>query len=63
VPLFLLLFAWAYYTMAANHPANFGTHPLTSQSARLVVTAQMLLDLVALGPIGHAAGTSLFVPN
>ena len=77
VPLFLLLFAWAYFTMAANHPANFSTHPLTrtdtlyftvtvfstvgfgditaaSQSARLVVTAQMLLDLVALGLLVRA---------
>jgi hypothetical protein len=63
--------------MAANHPANFSTHPLTrtdtlyftvtvfitvgfgditaaSQSARLVVTAQMLLDLVALGLLVRA---------
>ena len=77
VPLFLLLFAWAYFTMAANHPANFSTHPLTrtdtlyftvtvfstvgfgditaaSQAARLVVTAQMLLDLVALGLLVRA---------
>lgn len=72
VPLFLLLFASAYVTMATTNPANFSTHPLTrtdvlyftvtifstvgfgditavSQSARLVVTAQMLLDLLALG--------------
>jgi voltage-gated potassium channel len=72
VPLFLLLFASAYFTMAATNPANFSTHSLTrtdalyftvttfstvgfgditavSQSARLVVTAQMLLDLLALG--------------
>jgi hypothetical protein len=77
VPLFLLLFAWAYFTMAANHPANFSTHVLTrtdalyftvtvfstvgfgditaaSQAARLVVTAQMLLDLVALGLLVRA---------
>ena len=77
VPLFLLLFAWAYFTMAANHPANFSTHALTrtdalyftvtvfstvgfgditaaSQAARLVVTAQMLLDLVALGLLVRA---------
>ena len=63
--------------MAAHHPANFSTHPLTrtdtlyftvtvfstvgfgditaaSQSARLVVTAQMLLDLVALGLLVRA---------
>jgi voltage-gated potassium channel len=72
VPLFLLLFASAYFTMATTSPANFSTHSLTrtdalyftvttfstvgfgditavSQSARLVVTAQMLLDLLALG--------------
>jgi voltage-gated potassium channel len=72
VPLFLLLFASAYFTMAGTNPANFSTHSLTrtdalyftvttfstvgfgditavSQSARLVVTAQMLLDLLALG--------------
>jgi hypothetical protein len=72
VPLFLLLFAAAYFTMAGTNPANFSTHPLTrtdalyftvttfatvgfgdiaavSQTARLVVTAQMLLDLLALG--------------
>ena len=65
MPLFLLLFASAYLTMAHANPANFNTHPLTrtdvlyftvtvfstvgfgdisavSQSARLVVTAQML---------------------
>lgn len=72
VPLFLLLFASAYFTMAETNPANFNTHPLTrtdtlyftvtafstvgfgditaaSQSARLVVTVQMLLDLLILG--------------
>ena len=72
VPLFLLLFASAYFAMARISPANFSTHALTrtdalyftvttfstvgfgditavSQSARLVVTAQMLLDLLALG--------------
>jgi voltage-gated potassium channel len=72
VPLFLLLFASAYFTMAGTNPANFSTHSLAradalyftvttfstvgygditaaSQSARLVVTAQMLLDLLALG--------------
>jgi len=77
VPLFLLLFAWAYFTMANNNPANFNTHPLTrtdalyftvtvfstvgfgdivavSQSARLVVIAQMLLDLLALGLVVRA---------
>ena len=72
VPLFLLLFASAYFAMATISPANFSTHALTrtdalyftvttfstvgygditavSQSARLVVTVQMLLDLLALG--------------
>jgi hypothetical protein len=77
VPLFLLLFAWTYLTMANANPANFSTHPLTrtdtlyftvtvfstvgfgditavTQSARLVVTAQMLLDLLALGLVVRA---------
>ncbi len=72
VPLFLLLFASAYFVMARASPANFSTHPLTrtdslyftittfstvgygditaaSQAARLVVTAQIILDLLALG--------------
>ena len=74
VPLFLLLFASAYFTMAGTNPASFSAHSLTrtdalyftvtifstvgfgditavSQSARLVVTAQMLLDLLILGLI------------
>jgi hypothetical protein len=72
VPLFLLLFASAYFVMARASPATFSTHQLTrtdslyftvttfstvgygditatSQTAKLVVTAQMLLDLLALG--------------
>ena len=72
VPVFLLLFASAYFIMASASPANFSTHSLTrtdalyytvtvfatvgfgditavSQSARLVVTAQMMLDLLVLG--------------
>ena len=72
VPLFLLLFASAYFAMARASTANFNTSPLTrtdalyftvttfstvgygditavSQSARLVVTVQMLLDLLAVG--------------
>ena len=71
VPLFVLLFASAYYVIARASPASF-SHPLTrtdalyftvttfstvgygditpvSQTARLVVTAQMILDLLALG--------------
>lgn len=77
VPLFLLLFASVYFTMANTNPASFNTHPLTrtdalyftitifstvgfgditaiSQSARLVVIAQMLLDLLALGLVVRA---------
>jgi hypothetical protein len=77
VPLFLLLFAWAYLTLSNDNPANFNTHTLThtdalyfvvtilstvgfgdisaaSQSARLVVTAQMLLDLLVLGLVVRA---------
>jgi len=72
LPLFLLLFASAYFTMANTHPGSFNTHPLTrtdslyftvtvfstvgfgdiaamDQTARLVVTVQMLLDLLVLG--------------
>lgn len=71
-PLFLLLFAAAYYLMGQDNPANFSAHVLTrsdtlyitvtifstvgfgditatSQAARLVVTTQMLLDLLVLG--------------
>jgi voltage-gated potassium channel len=82
LPLFLLLFASAYYTMAGANPANFGTHLLTrtdalyftvtvfstvgfgditaaSQSARLVVTAQMLLDLLALGLVVRAFASAV----
>jgi hypothetical protein len=77
LPLFLLIFAVAYLTMANANPANFNTHPLTrtdtlyftvtvfstvgfgditaaSHAARLVVTAQMLLDLLALGLVVRA---------
>jgi hypothetical protein len=77
VPLFLLLFASAYVTLADTNAANFSTHPLTrtdslyftvsvfstvgfgditatSQSARLVVVGQMLLDLLALGLVVRA---------
>jgi voltage-gated potassium channel len=71
VPLFLLLFASAYFVMERASPGSFshsltrtdtlyftvttfttvgyGDITATSQSARLVVTAQMLLDLLALG--------------
>jgi hypothetical protein len=71
VPLFLLLFAAAYYVMERASPGSFshsltrtdtlyftvttfttvgfGDITATSESARLVVTAQMLLDLLALG--------------
>jgi voltage-gated potassium channel len=77
LPLFLLLFASAYFIMARSSPANFSAHSLTrtdalyftvtvfstvgfgditpaSQSARVVVTAQMLLDLLALGLVVQA---------
>ncbi len=71
VPLFLLLFASAYYVMANGTPGSFsqqltrtdalyftvttfttvgfGDITPVSQTARLVVTVQMLLDLLALG--------------
>lgn len=71
VPLFLLLFAAAYFAMSRASPAAFN-HPLTrsdslyftvstfatvgygditavSQTARLTVTVQMVLDLLVLG--------------
>ena len=82
LPLFLLLFASLYFTMANANPANFNAHPLTrtdtlyftvtvfstvgfgdisaaSQSARLLVTAQMLLDLLALGLVVRAFVTAV----
>ena len=71
VPLFLLLFASAYYVMARTSPASFTQHLTRTdalyftitifstvgfgditpvvRSARLVVTAQMILDLLVLG--------------
>lgn len=71
VPLFVLLFASAYFVMARSSPASFSYHltrtdslyftvttlstvgfgdiTATSQTARLVVTVQMILDLLALG--------------
>jgi voltage-gated potassium channel len=71
VPVFILLFASAYYLMSRGDPTTF-TAPLTrtdalyftvtvfatvgfgdisarSEAARLVVTAQMILDLIILG--------------
>jgi len=77
LPLFLLLFASAYFVMARSSPANFSTHSLTrtdalyftvtvfstvgfgditaaSQTARVVVAVQMLLDLLALGLVVRA---------
>jgi hypothetical protein len=77
LPLFLLLFASAYLTMANSSASNFSQTRLTrtdtlyftvttfstvgfgditavSQTARLVVTAQMLLDLLVLGLVVRA---------
>ena len=71
-PLFLLLFAIAYFLLAQDNPGNFSPDVLTrtdtlyftvttfstvgfgditatSQGARLIVTTQMLLDLLVLG--------------
>ncbi|WP_326745992.1 ion channel [Streptomyces sp. NBC_00121] len=73
-PLFLLLFAAAYFILAQDNPANFSTHThtltrtdtlyftvstfttvgfgditATSKAAHLIVTVQMLLDLLVLG--------------
>lgn len=78
-PLFLLLFAAAYFILAQDNPANFSSHTLTrtdtlyftvstfttvgfgditatSEAAHLIVTVQMLLDLLVLG-----LGLRLFV--
>ncbi len=71
-PLFLLLFAAAYYLMARADASNFNVHSLTrtdalyftvtifatvgfgdinatSQTARVLVMVQMILDLIVLG--------------
>jgi voltage-gated potassium channel len=71
-PLFLLLFAAAYFLMAAADPSNFNVETLTrtdslyftvtifatvgfgditaaSEAARILVTVQMILDLIVLG--------------
>ncbi|MGZ0711953.1 potassium channel family protein (plasmid) [Coraliomargarita sp. W4R53] len=79
VPLFLLLFAATYYTLAVDNPVNFNMSGLTrvdtlyftvsifstvgfgdisaaSEPARLVVTVQMILNLLVLG-----AGIRLFI--
>ena len=79
VPLYILLFAAAYYAMASQDPAAFNASGLTrtdtlyftvtvfssvgfgdiaaaSQTARLLVTVQMILNLLVLG-----AGIRVFV--
>jgi hypothetical protein len=79
VPLYILVFAGAYYAMALQDPANFDATGLTrvdtlyfavtvfssvgfgdiaaaSQSARVMVTVQMVLNLIVLG-----AGIRVFV--
>jgi voltage-gated potassium channel len=71
-PLFLLLFAAAYFLMAADDPSNFTVETITrtdslyftvtifstvgfgdispaSEAARVLVTVQMILDLIVLG--------------
>ena len=71
LPLFIVLFAWIYVAMSANHPGTF-SEPLTKSSslyftitvlatvgfgditpvtdgARLIVSAQMICDLVVIG--------------
>ena len=71
-PLFLLIFAAAYFLMAADDPSNFTVETLTrtdslyftvtifstvgfgdispaSEAARVLVMAQMILDLIVLG--------------
>ena len=74
VPLFIVLFAAAYFIMSQDDPANFNTPVLTrtdtlyftvtvfatvgfgditatSEVARVLVTVQMLLDLILLGAV------------
>ena len=74
VPLFLILFAAAYFLVSQTDPANFSEAPLTrtdtlyftvttfttvgfgditavSQFARMIVTVQMILDLIVLGAV------------
>ncbi len=82
IPLFLLLFASAYVTMAGTSAASFSSPTLSrtdalyftvtvfstvgfgditpvTQTARLVVTVQMLLDLVALGLVVRAFASAV----
>jgi len=77
VPLFLVLFAAAYFLVARASPNNFNVHTLTrtdslyftvtvfatvgfgditatSQATRLLVIAQMVLDLIVLGLVIRA---------
>jgi hypothetical protein len=72
IPLFVVLFAAAYFLMSGTEPLSFTSHHLTridalyftvtvfatvgfgditaaTQTARLVVSAQMILDLILLG--------------
>jgi voltage-gated potassium channel len=64
VPLFLLLFAASYFLMSRANPSNFNVPALTrtdalyftvtvfaptSHAARLVVTTQMILNLIVIG--------------
>jgi voltage-gated potassium channel len=74
VPLFLVLFAAAYFVLSRDDPANFSTPGLTrsdalyftvtvfatvgfgditatSQLTRMLVTVQMILDLIVLGAV------------
>jgi hypothetical protein len=51
-PLFVLLFAATYFVMARADPARFSIPDLsrtTTETSRIVVTVQMVLDLIVLG--------------
>ena len=53
LPLFLLLFAWAYFTMAHTDPANFNMHPLT-RTDTLYFTVTVFIT-VGVGDISRPA--------
>ena len=59
LPLFLLLFAWAYFTMVGVSPANFNTHSLTRTDAiYFTVTVFSTVGLVTLPRPASRPGSS-----
>ncbi|MGZ4517966.1 MAG: potassium channel family protein [Mycobacteriaceae bacterium] len=59
LPLFLLLFSWAYFTMANADPANFSTHPLT-RTASLYFTVTVF-STVGFGDITAATDSARLI--